>query len=792
MAGQIFALVVGIQRYAEVPNLHGPERDMRYIFGMLQKKYQVPRNNIIPLLDSGATYQGITDSFEKLVDMVGPGDTALFYFSGHGGRVKSASEFEHLSGDGYDETLICFDSRSGNVPELADKELAWYFSRLTDKEAQTVSILDCCHAGGMTRNGGKGAVKQVDPIDIPRPIESYRGNWVTGKANDLPSRSVLAMSACNRFQLAREYGSEDKGVENLNRGVFTLALEGVLAKNDQFSYPELFAQTRLETLEYNLSQTPQMDLIGGFDPYCDFLTHQKTEPTSFFQLSYEIAGENGEAAGWKLNLGAAGGLSPDMASRPDTGEITILDDSGSPLSKGSIQSVGLNSSSIEIEKTSLLDKGNSYPTNVQGIPIDPLVIPVHGFKNAVDALMDVWKTNSYPLVYLAPGNQMAKYSLKALDGSWQLWHQSRKEKLLEAPLDQLIASLKQVADWEGLANVNSPNGLEAGILQYHIQINPLASERAFKGSKDIVATTAPGKPFQRYRLFFQNESSNKLHWYLLLLTDGFGIIPMEQDILPKRSDWALVHKVNLGLKDDAYSTSDRMKLICSVNPIDVFRLVREPLPATRGRLGKDPGKLVLREWNAENFDFHTYRSLGMIGPRDLNLASERLVFPGHSSFRAEVSLWSSAPQIVSPGSDPAPTEFLKEAGIAPVSFLAGSVWHYQLIGLKNIEGSDDLLHDPLILKLPASKSEDSGDAMDHNATSKNIWPLAWNGKHLWIAGKPIGDGKVALTNVHPQTSPIVSEGDLEIRFCLFEISDQNVNLEGLEGSELATELQKLN
>ncbi len=400
--------------------------------------------------------------------------------------------------------------------------------------------------------------------------------------------------------------------------------------------------------------------------------------------------------------------------------------------------------------------------------------------------------NSYPLVYLAPGDQTAKYSLKALDGSWQLWHQSRKEKLLEAPLDQLSASLKQVADWEGLACVNSPNGPEKGILKYHIQINPLARERAFKGSSDIIATTAPGKPFQRYRFFFQNESSNKLHWYLLLLTDGFGIIPLEQDILSKRSDWALVHKMNLGLKGEAYSTSDRMKLICSANPIDVFKLVREPLPATRGRLGKDPGELVLREWNAENFDIHTYRSLGSMGSNELNLPSERLVFGGHPSFRAEVSLWSSSPQIVSPGSDPAPTEFLKEAGIDPISFLSGPAWHYQLIGLRNIEGIENLAHDPRVLDLLHSTTADSRHSVEPNASNRRFWPLAWNGKHLWVAGKPIGNRKVAFTNFHSETASLVPDGDVEIRCCLFEISDQNVNLEGLEGSELATELQKLN
>ena len=160
MANRICALVVGIQRYYNSDlDLNGPERDMRYIYGLLQQDFDVPRDQIIPKLDKSATYEGITEGFEELIEMVEDGDTALFYYSGHGGRWRSATEFEHLSGDKFDETLVCFDSRSDGVPDLADKELAWYFSRLSQKGAEVVVILDCCHAGGMVRHGSKGLVK---------------------------------------------------------------------------------------------------------------------------------------------------------------------------------------------------------------------------------------------------------------------------------------------------------------------------------------------------------------------------------------------------------------------------------------------------------------------------------------------------------------------------------------------------------------------------------------------------------------------------------------------------------
>ncbi len=799
MPGQIFALVVGIQRYKAVPKLQGPERDMRYVFSLLQEKYRIPRDHLIPLLDHGATYEGLSNGFEKLISLVGEGDTALFYYSGHGGTALTAPEFKHISGDGYDETLVCFDSRADGNPDFADKELAWYISRLNEKGAEVVVFLDCCHAGGMHRNGSKGAIKQVDPVKTPRPITSYKGNWTAGKANDLPERKLLMLAACNRHQLAREFGNDSKGVEKQNRGVFTLALEDALdavggtgdnedldavdgtGDNEDLdvvggiSYQELFARIRLATLTYNKQQTPQLSLKGGFDPNVNFLTHEKVSQGPVFQVVYEIGpeGDGDGTSGWKLNIGAAAGL--ELGSK---GLVRVLNEEGKLLCEARLAKVELVRSWIEPLDPLALDPEKSYSAEIGGLSLSPFVFSVVGEQADVDSLMDQWKTKPYPLAYLAPGNSPSKYQIRALSGRWQLCHQASQTILLEEPLETLQEAIKQVCDWEGLAGVNTALTPESGTLNYQIQVNPLASERQFMGIADVTAARAPGNEFQRYRLFLKNESKSPLYWYLLLLTDGFAIHPREQDLLSRHSDWSMAHEIKLGPKGMVYSSTDRLKLICSKEPIDIFKLVRKARGATRGRLGKNPGSFTLRDWNAENLNFHTYRSLSYLSSTNLDLAVEGLRFSGHPEVRGEVSLWSSAPLLKSPGSDPVPTEFLQEAGITPVAFLEGADWHYQLIGLNALTGFENISGQPLELQLTTEKW-----------AKKQLWPLAWNGEKLWICGKPIAGGRIAITHISPGLSFHPEQG-AQLKICLFELSGQNVNLEGLEAPELAPILQK--
>ncbi len=150
--GRKLALLVGINDYsADIGALKGCVNDV-----MLQKQLLIHRfgfnpNDIITLTDSQATRKGILTAFEEhLINQAKPGDTVVFHFSGHGGRVLDADKD---SPDGYNSTLIPIDSgnnsSAGTVEEIMGHTLFLLMYAL--KTDNVTMVLDSCHSGGAKR-----------------------------------------------------------------------------------------------------------------------------------------------------------------------------------------------------------------------------------------------------------------------------------------------------------------------------------------------------------------------------------------------------------------------------------------------------------------------------------------------------------------------------------------------------------------------------------------------------------------------------------------------------------------
>ena len=75
------------------------------------------------LLDEQATRDGLIRAFRATFADAGPGDTAVFYYSGHGSQQEAPPEHLVFEPDGLDETLVLHDSRADGGYDLADVEL---------------------------------------------------------------------------------------------------------------------------------------------------------------------------------------------------------------------------------------------------------------------------------------------------------------------------------------------------------------------------------------------------------------------------------------------------------------------------------------------------------------------------------------------------------------------------------------------------------------------------------------------------------------------------------------------
>jgi hypothetical protein len=146
------ALVIGIANYPSISKL--PEKvldDARDVAALLQSAEYCgyPAENVEVLLDAQATADGIRAALTRLTQAAGAGDTAIVFFSGHGGRVESGPEAGAY--------LLPFDCDPKRLLDtaLSASEVTMWLSGI--KAGRLVVLLDACHSAGT------GDLKSLDP-----------------------------------------------------------------------------------------------------------------------------------------------------------------------------------------------------------------------------------------------------------------------------------------------------------------------------------------------------------------------------------------------------------------------------------------------------------------------------------------------------------------------------------------------------------------------------------------------------------------------------------------------------
>jgi hypothetical protein len=131
---------------AAFSNLDGPRTDVAAMREVLTKKYGFTSIDILE--DQKASRAAILAAIKKdLVDDPAPGDVCVFYYSGHGSRVRNSKGGE---ADGYDESMVPADSNQGSL-DIRDKELARLFLEALKKGVTLTTIFDSCHSGSIGR-----------------------------------------------------------------------------------------------------------------------------------------------------------------------------------------------------------------------------------------------------------------------------------------------------------------------------------------------------------------------------------------------------------------------------------------------------------------------------------------------------------------------------------------------------------------------------------------------------------------------------------------------------------------
>lgn len=157
------ALLVGINEYPDPANrLEGCVNDTFLVSALLQER-GFDAEDIRVVLNERATAQGIRERLAWLLEGAGDGMERVFFYSGHGAQMPGYNAQETV--DHVDECLVPHDFAWTRETAVVDDDLFALYRHLP-YEARFFAIFDCCHSGGIHRDGGPRVRGLIPPDDV--------------------------------------------------------------------------------------------------------------------------------------------------------------------------------------------------------------------------------------------------------------------------------------------------------------------------------------------------------------------------------------------------------------------------------------------------------------------------------------------------------------------------------------------------------------------------------------------------------------------------------------------------
>ncbi|MEE9255707.1 MAG: caspase family protein, partial [bacterium] len=199
--GNIYAVVIGVNKYLNVPSLRYAVGDAKAFADFLTGHLGVPNKNVTMLLDEKVTLRSLRTTLGvTLRKAAGPKDTVIIYYAGHGGTEPDDQDRD---GDGLEKYLLPHDADPEALfgTAMSMGGLQSVFRRI--RSERLVFIADACYSGAV---GG-------------RTILSSRRATVSDQFMNRLSKGKgrIILSAAGANQVAQED-------EKLGHGVFTYYL----------------------------------------------------------------------------------------------------------------------------------------------------------------------------------------------------------------------------------------------------------------------------------------------------------------------------------------------------------------------------------------------------------------------------------------------------------------------------------------------------------------------------------------------------------------------------------------
>ena len=567
----LYALLVGIDQYdkrSHVPPLRGCTNDIRAVKTYLEGRVTDDRQlHIRMLLDEQATRQAIIDGFKAHLQQAQAGDTVLFYYAGHGSQNKAPEAFWAVDPDRLNETLVCYDSRTEDVWDLADKELAQLIAEVSQRNPHITIVLDCCHSGSGTRK-----VKQLDseptflkrraPLDErDRPLESFivspqtveqmsqtvkqPGNVRTRSFDAIASKSGWQMpqgrhvliSACRDTEEASEYNANGHPC-----GAFShFLLDSLKKAKGSLTYRDLFKATQARICAQISDQAPQLEAPYLEDLDRPFLGGAIAEFPAYFTLTHCAE------QGWTIDGGAVHGIQIPAETRPDCLALFSFDATAEEMhqldqaiAQASITEVRSHLSHVQMtaQTTAALDCSTTYKAVPTDTLTNPLNIVLTGQLENVERIRQALST-AQPRSERAIASQYIKEVAEAASAKFRIMAEADRYVIVrlnnegknnglvtEIPaqkVDEVLQTLTHIARWNTLADLS--HSTTSGIPSNAVEIQLYQDDRPAETNHLRLSYQQREGQWQapHFRAKLVNRTSRRLYCSLLNLSDDYSV-----------------------------------------------------------------------------------------------------------------------------------------------------------------------------------------------------------------------------------------------------------------------------
>jgi hypothetical protein len=261
------ALIVGINDYDGENDLQGCVNDVRDVANTLSVINVTPPSSksVRIRTDARATRKNILADLKWLTKDAKPGETLVFWYSGHGSYQIDPHGDEE---DGRDECLVPHDYDTAGM--ITDDDLQEAIQWIPEGKVNLEIFLDSCFSGTATRSVTPLKGEDTQRVRfLPPPIDSaFFGDGPHVEVrNPLFSRQTVVVPQINHVLWAgcRDNQTSAEGeIEGTPRGVFSYNMCKILRKSSgMITRKKLSIQVARDIKQMGYEQVPVLEVNAG-------------------------------------------------------------------------------------------------------------------------------------------------------------------------------------------------------------------------------------------------------------------------------------------------------------------------------------------------------------------------------------------------------------------------------------------------------------------------------------------------------------------------------------------------